>query len=112
MLIDKLGYLCYTKIVSTIIALIENGVVVARYAYDSMGNIAKEITVGNSVEKGLLSFGTADTFYINHGGMNALRTIFWGSKALIGETLSRALFVSGSTALSRWLIDLIILDLH
>ena len=58
------------------------------------------------------NFGTADAFYINHGGMNTLRAVFWGSKVLIGETLSRALFVSGSAALARWLIDLMIPDLY
>ena len=58
------------------------------------------------------NFKTADAFYINHGGMNTIRAIFWCSKALIGETLSKALFVSGSAAIARWLIDLMIPDLH
>ena len=58
------------------------------------------------------NFKAADAFYINHGGMNTIRAIFWGSKALIGETLSKALFVSGSAAIARWLIDLMIPDLH
>ncbi len=55
---------------------------------------------------------TADTFYVNYGGMNSLRAMFWGAKVLIGETLSRAIFVSGSAALARWLIDLMIPDLY
>ena len=58
------------------------------------------------------NFKTVDTFYINHGGMNSLRALFLGSKILIGETLSRALFVSCPAALVRWLIDLIIPDLY
>ena len=58
------------------------------------------------------NFRTADAFYINHGGMNTLRAVFWSSKVLIGETLSKALFVSGSAALARWLIDLMIPDLY
>ena len=57
------------------------------------------------------NFRTA-AFYINHGGMNTLRAVFWVSKVLIGETLSKALFVSGSAALARWLIDLMIPDLY
>ena len=58
------------------------------------------------------NFRTADAFYINYGGMNTLRAVFWNSKVLIGETLSKALFVSGSAALARWTIDLIIPDLN
>ncbi len=58
------------------------------------------------------NFRTWDAFYVNHGGMNTLRAVFWGSKVLIGETLSKALFVSGSAALARWLIDLMIPDLY
>lgn len=58
------------------------------------------------------NFRTWDAFYVNHGGMNTLRAVFWGSKLLIGETLSRALFVSGTSALARLLIDLIIPDLY
>lgn len=60
----------------------------------------------------LRNFRTADAFYINHGGMNMLRAVFWGSKVLIGETLSKALFVSGSATLARWIIDLMIPDLY
>ena len=65
----------------------ENGVLTTRYEYDINGYrvrkytpngthkyyrngeqfLTKEITVGNSVEKGLLSFGTADTFSFNPG---------------------------------------------
>ncbi len=58
------------------------------------------------------NFRTEAAFYINHGGMNILRAVFWGSKVLIGETLSKAVFVSGSAALARWLIDLMIPDLY
>ena len=58
------------------------------------------------------NFRTWDAFYVNYGGMNTLRAVFWGSKVLIGETLSKALFVSGSAALARWLIDLMIPDLY
>ncbi len=57
-------------------------------------------------------FRTEDVFYIKHGGMNTLRAVFWGSKVLIGEALSKAFFVSGSGALARWLIDLMIPDLY
>lgn len=58
------------------------------------------------------NFRTWDAFYVNYGGMDTLRAVFWGSKVLIGETLSKALFVSGSAALARWLIDLMIPDLY
>ena len=58
------------------------------------------------------NFRTWDAFYVNHGGMNTLRAVFWASKLLIGETLSRALFVSGTSALARLLIDLIIPALY
>ena len=44
--------------------------------------------------------------------MNTLRAVFWGSKVLIGEALSKAFFVSASGALARWLIDLMIPDLY
>ncbi|MBP5342991.1 hypothetical protein J6Y73_03625 [bacterium] len=56
------------------------------------------------------SFGSIDTFYINHGGMNFLKALFLGSKTPIGETLSKALFVSLPAALVKWLVDLIFPD--
>ena len=58
------------------------------------------------------NFSTNDVFFTKYGGMNTMRAVVWGSKVLIGETLSKALFVSGSAALARWLIDLMIPDLY
>ena len=60
----------------------------------------------------LSNFSTPDVFFTKYGGMNTMRAVVWASKLLIGETLSRALFVSGSAALARALIDLMILDLY
>ena len=58
------------------------------------------------------NFSSQDVFFTKFGGMNTMRAIVCGSKVLIGETLSKALFVSGSAALARWLIDLMIPNLY
>ncbi len=57
------------------------------------------------------NFKTADAFFLNYGGMNILRAVFWASKIVIGETLSKAIFVSGTAAVARWIIDLLIPNL-
>lgn len=54
------------------------------------------------------NFSTEADFYINHGGMNVLRAVFLGSKVLIGETLSKTVFVSGLGGLVRLIIDTLI----
>jgi len=61
----------------------------------------------------LANFKTPDVFFTpQYGGINSLRAFVWGSKVLIGETLSKAVLVSGTSALARKLIDLIIPDLY
>ena len=61
----------------------------------------------------LANFKTPDVFFTaKYGGMNSLRAFVWGSKVLIGETLAKAALVSGTSALARLLIDLIIPDLY
>ena len=56
------------------------------------------------------NFSTPDVFFTKYGGMNALRSVVWGSKLLIGESLSRTVFVSGLSMLARRMIDLMIPD--
>lgn len=88
------------------------GISVGASSVAGMAKYSLDCVASNENNWNFGGFGTADAFYINHGGMNTLRAVFWGSKVLIGETLSKALFVSGSAALARWLIDLIIPDLY
>lgn len=60
----------------------------------------------------LAKFSAPDVFFTKYGGMNALRAFVLGSKVLIGETLSKAVLVSGTSALARLLIDLLIPDIY
>ena len=60
----------------------------------------------------LAKFSAPDVFFTQYGGMNLLRSIAWGSKVLIGETLSKDILVSGSSALARLLIDQLIPEFY
>ena len=60
----------------------------------------------------LAKLSAPDVFFTQYGGMTLLRSIAWGSKVLIGETLSKAILVSGSSALARLLIDQLIPEFY
>jgi len=56
----------------------------------------------------LAELSAPDVFFTQYGGMNLLRSIVWGSKVLIGEMLSKTILVSGTSAIIRLIIDLLI----
>ena len=55
------------------------------------------------------NFSTPDVFFRpENGGINTLRSVVWASKVAIGETLSKAILVSGVAALVRLIIGFLI----
>ena len=58
------------------------------------------------------NFKTPDVFFTKYGGMNTTRAVVWAAKLVMGETVSKLLFVSAPSALVRLLIDIMIPDLY
>lgn len=54
--------------------------------------------------------GPYEALYNSIGG-NIVQNVILATKALIGETMAKALFVSGSSAILRFLINMIMLEL-